>query len=565
MKELYILFSPHFLSLKNRLRNIKPDALFKAASLSVLGVLFWTGSFYVIYRVLIYFQGVPEIGAYLTTKLLSMIFLTFFTILLFSNAIISLSTYYLSEDLFLLLSSPLSLGRVYIAKFSETLLSSSWMVLLFGLPVFLAYGIVYRASILYYLQLMGVLLPFLIIPAALGIGFTMALVNAFPARRMKDIFLLLSLVLMVSLYFLFRFLQPEKLVDPESFNSLVEYFARMGTPSSSLLPSQWATEALLPFLQKKEGESLFYLGLLASNGAVALIFGHWLFRRLYYEGWNKSQEGRSARISQSWLLERAISLLGRPFSLPYRALLAKDIKTFLRDRTQWSQLFLLVALVVVYLYNFSVLPLKKSPLGSFYLQNLLSFLNLGLAGFVLSAVGARFVFPAISLERSSFWIIRSSPLQLRGFLWGKFLISLLPLLILAEALIILTNLFLHVTPFMMGLSVTTIFLMTFGITGLGVGLGAIYPRFRVENVSQIATGFGGIIYMIYCLLFVGSIVILEAWPVYLLFMAKLGYRAISPGQWAGMGLSFAGVLLINALAVLVPMRVGYAKLSEHEI
>ncbi|MDH7498967.1 MAG: hypothetical protein QHH30_01095, partial [candidate division NC10 bacterium] len=273
MRELWLLFLPHWLSLRNRLRHLKPEALFKVGSLFLLGALFWAGTFYVIYRVLIYFQGVPEIGSYLTAKLLSMVFLTFFTILLFSNAIISLSAYYLSEDLFLLLSSPVSLGRVYLAKFGETMLSSSWMVLLFGFPVFVAYGIVHQVSFLYYLQLAAVLFPFLMLPAALGIAFTMVLVNAFPARRMKDIFLLLSLALLVSLYLLFRFLQPEKLVDPESFNSLVEYFARLGAPSSSFLPSQWAAEALLPFLQKREGEGLFYLGLLASNGAVALIFG----------------------------------------------------------------------------------------------------------------------------------------------------------------------------------------------------------------------------------------------------------------------------------------------------
>jgi ABC-2 type transport system permease protein len=71
--------------------------------------------------------------------------------------------------------------------------------------------------------------------------------------------------------------------------------------------------------------------------------------------------------------------------------------------------------------------------------------------------------------------------------------------------------------------------------------------------------------MIYCLLFVGTIVILEAWPVYLIFMAKLGQRAISPGQWAGVGLSFATILILNTLAVFVPMRIGLARLSEYEV
>ena len=532
-----------------------------------LGALFWIGTFHVVYRVLVYFQGVPEIGGYLTAKLLSMFFLTFFTILLFSNAIISLSTYYLSEDLPFLLSSPIPLGRVYGAKLGETVVSSSWMVVLFGLPVFMAYGIVHQASLLYYLQLAAALPFFLIIPAVMGSAFTMILVKAFPARRIKDILLLLSLALLLCLYFLFRFLQPEKLVDPESFNSLVEYFARLGAPSTALLPSQWATEALLPLLQGRvgeEGEAFFYLGVLASNSTVALIFGHWLFSKLYLEGWNRSQEGQQSSRISARILEGSLSFMARPLSLPHRALLVKDIKTFLRDRTQWSQLFLLAALVVVYLYNYSVLPLHKSPLGSFYLQNLLSFLNLALAGFVMAAVGARFVFPAVSMERGCIWIIRSSPLDLGSFLWAKFWMSLFPLLLLAETLIVLTNILLHVTPLMMVLGVVTIFLVSFGITGLGVGLGAVYPRFQVENVSQIATGFGGIVYMMYCLLFVGAVVVLEAWPVYLLFLARIGRRAITAPEWLGIGLSFVGILILNALAVWVPMRIGWQKLSSYE-
>ncbi len=74
-----------------------------------------------------------------------------------------------------------------------------------------------------------------------------------------------------------------------------------------------------------------------------------------------------------------------------------------------------MALVVVYLYNFSVLPLDQTPMPSFFLQNLVSFLNLGLAGFILSAVAGRFIFPAVSQEGFSFWIIRSSPVPFRPF------------------------------------------------------------------------------------------------------------------------------------------------------
>ena len=72
---------------------------------------------------------------------------------------------------------------------------------------------------------------------------------------------------------------------------------------------------------------------------------------------------------------------------------------------------------------------------------------------------------------------------------------------------------------MMALGIVTVFLMTFGITALGVGLGAVFPRFKHENVAQIPTGFGGIVYMLLTMLFIGMVIVLEAWPVYRIFTA----------------------------------------------
>ena len=71
----------------------------------------------------------------------------------------------------------------------------------------------------------------------------------------------------------------------------------------------------------------------------------------------------------------------------------------------------------------------------------------------------RFAFPAVCSEREAFWIIKVSPISIRSFLWIKFSIYFLPLLILTEILIVVTNTLLNVDPFMMGLSVLTVFAM----------------------------------------------------------------------------------------------------------
>jgi ABC-2 type transport system permease protein len=66
--------------------------------------------------------------------------------------------------------------------------------------------------------------------------------------------------------------------------------------------------------------------------------------------------------------------------------------------------------------------------------------------------------------------LRSAPVSLRAFLWIKFAIYLLPLLMLSETLIVASNLLLHVMPFMMILSTITIFFLTPGGVSVGVGI-----------------------------------------------------------------------------------------------
>jgi ABC-2 type transport system permease protein len=218
--------------------------------------------------------------------------------------------------------------------------------------------------------------------------------------------------------------------------------------------------------------------------------------------------------------------------------------------------------VVIYVYNFKVLPLEKSPIKTVYLQNLFSFLNMGLALFVLTAVTARFAYPAVSLEREAFWLVKTSPLSIRTFLWIKFFIYYLPLLILTEILIVATNILLQVTPFMMALSGFTVFLVVPGIVAMGIGLGAAYPDFKAQNPTQTVTSFGGLVFMIACAGYIGLVVIIEAGPVYSLFMAGIRNKTISLSIWIWIVGSFTLVLVLSLLAISLPMRFGEKRLSQ---
>ena len=562
---MLLLLIPRFHALKNRLTRLAPGDGPKTVVLVLLGLVFWAFLFGISYRVLSYFRTIEGLGDLLALRLLSMVLLTFFSILTFSNIVTALSTYYLSGELEILLSSPIRIESIYRAKFSETLIDSSWMTLIYGLPIFLAYGTVFKASPAYYFGLVLALIPFLLIPAAVGIMITMLLVNAFPARRAKDIIVLLGLLFFVVIYIMFRILQPEKLVDPDAFPSLVQYLTAMRAPVSPFLPSSWATEILAPLLRKTQGDSVFFILLLWSTGLAGIVIGEWLCLAIYYSGWSRSQEGKKASISRSRGADAFFRLISLPFRGKMRTIVVKDVKLFFRDTSQWSQLFLIFALMVVYIYSFKLLPVERAAMPSFFLQNIISFLNLGMVGFVISAVAVRFVFPAVSLEGDSFWIVRSAPLSLRDFLWSKFWSSLLPLLVLAEILIVLSNILLKVTPFMMALGVVTVFMMTFGITALGIGLGAVFPRFKHDNVAQIPTGFGGIAYMLLTMLFIGVVIICLAWPAYKIFMAQITGSRITGTGWLSIVSSCIVFISVNIMALVLPMKIGEKRLSDREV
>ena len=562
MNDIKTLITPRWLSLRNNgRRKANGPVTLKAVTLGGIGVVFWAGLFAVSFRVLIYFRGIEDIGAVLADKLLSMIVITSFALLVFSSILTALSKLYLSRDLNLVHSLPVSSYKVFFARWIDSTFDSSWMVMVYTIPVFMAYGIVYESGPFFYLC-MGLVLPAMAINAStISALLVMATVMIIPANRMKNIFIFLSLLFFVVLYLAIRLAKPELLVDPEVFDTVMVYVTALQTPSSPFLPSTWVFDSLKAALTGSMTDGLFHLALSWSFAGTMICAIVLLADRTYFKGYSKTQ---TSAVRQRRKKQRPFQWFGF-LKGPTKAIVEKEIRIFFRDQTQWSQLFLIGALVVIYIYNFKVLPLDKSPIRTEYLQNLLSFLNMGLALFVLTAVAGRFAYPAVSAEKEAFWLVKISPSSLRSFLWIKFFIYYLPLLILTEMLIVFTNLLLQVTPFMMGLSVLTVFFLVPGIVAMGIGFGAAYPDFKAENPAQTVTSYGGLIFMITCAALIGTVILIEAGPVYHLFMADMRGRTLSMVGWVWTVGAFSIALAISLLAIILPMRFGEKCLSQQLI
>ena len=554
-----VLLSPIVLSWKNELFRRGGRNWIRLAFLFCLAAGFWLGTYWVVRRVLLYFETVHGLGPALAYQLLLIILLTFLSMLLFSNLITALSSFFLAHDLDLLLSAPTPANPFFTARLISTTLNSSWMVLFFSLPILLAYDSVFHGGDLFYLWVVLVLPLLLLIPAAVGVLAMHLLVYFLPARRIRDVLFFLGLLTFVILYLLFRFSRPEQLVQPETFGHFLQFLAAMETPSAPYLPSSWAAEILGAALFKKPADVWFFYPLLVSYALFFPLIACWVSGLVHLSGWSKAQESRQGR-HKSTLLDALLGLVTRPLAEASRAIVIKDIKSFIRDTTQWSQLFLLVALVVVYVYNFKALPLDRSPIPTATLRTVVSFANLALAGFVLSAVAVRFAFPAVSLEGKAFWIVQTSPVALRLVLRSKFWLNFAPLLVLGELLVYFSNTLLRIPDWMMALSLATIFLITFGIVAINVGVGAFYPKFDYEHAAQISTSYGGVLCMILSVAFIGLCVMIEAWPVYLLAMHALKPGMAQPSLWV-LAPSLAIVAALTAAAVIVPLKLGLKSLE----
>jgi len=237
---------------------------------------------------------------------------------------------------------------------------------------------------------------------------------------------------------------------------------------------------------------------------------------------------------------------------------------FFRDTTQWSQLILLGVLVAVYVYNITVLPLYTGERVSFFLINVVSFLNLGLAGFVVAAIAARFVFPAMSLEGRMMWLLRSSPLDVRTLFWAKYWVGTVPLLLVALPLIVITNLVLDASPFVLALTTVTMVGVTCGLTALALGFGALYPNYETENVAEIPTSFGGLLFMMAAVTYLAGVIVLEAWPVYLFLASRFrgGEVAVSV---APLVLGVIGAAALTVVAIAIPLWAGMRKVRALEL
>ncbi|PIR19387.1 MAG: hypothetical protein COV48_02280 [Elusimicrobia bacterium CG11_big_fil_rev_8_21_14_0_20_64_6] len=524
------------------------NAAFSSAG---FGLLF--GLHYGFYRLLKYLATIELIGLLLTWKLTAMLLLMTLSMVVVSSLLTALTTLFYSYDLKFLLKAPVSLRTVFLDKSLESAFFASWMIGLILVPYIAAIMRVQHLGLTFFAGFIVAVPPFLLLAASFGIGFTLLLLYFFPSSRTRDVVWVFSSLSLTVVYGLVRFAQPEKLIRPDALKVVAEYLSFLQAPTAPYLPSWWLAEALRMSAEGDwRGWALRAFGLW---GAACLVYGLLvlLAGKVYFIGYSGAQEGALRRRVHSFRPLAEKYFLGTGSAA---ALLWKERTTFFRDVKHWSQILLIIGLVFVYLFS-----IRRLPLDSAELRSLVSFLNVGTAGFVLAALGLRFTFPAISLEGRAWWILRSAPLDVGQVMREKFLFSVVPLLSIAATLALTTNWILEADRFTSWLSFGALVTVGLAICVMGVGFGALFPNFHVENIHQIESSVGGFVYMAACLFYVGFTIAVLAAPMQMHFAERFG-----TGVWNSRVAAFSGGgwLVLNLAAFIVPWQLGRRALENHE-
>lgn len=460
----------------------------------------------------------------------------------------AVSVLYTSEDLPMHLSLPQKASRVFLFKVGEVFSTTALMPTLLILPVLFAYGHHYGAPPVFYLGASLIALALFSFPIALGVGLALPLVRFSPAGRAREWSAAVGAVLGGALIFLLRALRPEVLLqtnfaNPEDLDKFLQTFR---DPSAPFLPSALAQKALKGLIDGQL-ETPFWimvgvsLGLLALAGLVA---GY-----AYQQGWVRTLEGT---VRERGIVRGGISEALSASNLVW-ALWVRDLRLFFRDANQAAQLVLVGVLVLLYTTSLQYIPLQDARF-----QIVAGFMHLAFQGFVISGVGVRLAYPLYSLEGQGYWMIQTGPVSLLTVLLTRFglaLFFLAPLGLILGAY----------SPRVIGLdasltSISILLALASAITsaGLGVGLGAAFPKFDSSNPAEVPIGFGGLLYMGLTLILSGGLVVLAARPVYLAITQRQGGYLFGPEGPVWLLI----LLAMTVIPVVMALIFGYRKMSQ---
>lgn len=520
------------------------------------------GVFFLSRATTVYLLQQAFIGQFLFHRFLSMLLYVFFITVNLGNMIVCYATMFRSSEVEFLMALPLSHARIFWVKFIDNFFYSSSTLTLLGLAWLLGYGSYFAMPwYFYFFSMFFVFLPFMLVAGIVAVIMLMVLVRVAARVGVRWLLAAVTGLYLLAIYLYFHFTNPIRMVQEvmRHYPNVNEYFGYLDASFVRYLPNHWVAEYLYWSINGETPRAATYFVLLIVTLVVLLAIAAILARGMYYRSWSAVKDARASTGSRVVSPGRSLFMdFGRRSAFPLQVdvILRRDFWAFVREPSQWLHMVLMILLLLVFIISMNSLEVK---LVNPFMQTV-SFLVVFLFnGFMIASVCLRFVFPSVSLEGETFWVVRSAPVSLRRLYWHKFAAALVLVLLVAELLALVSTSMLRDSAFMSAVSVAMTFCIALALTSLNLASGAAFATYAEKNPIRIASSQGA------SLTFLGSMAYL-AFVVAVLVVPLQGYfetlvvRGFSQRQWVLVPLVL--VATVSFLIFAVSSRVGLRAITK---
>lgn len=498
------------------------------------------------------FAFLGDLEALLTSLPTMLITAAFFGILMTSFGLL-LQALYLAGDMDFLLSAPIPIRAVFIAKLLQAILPNFALILVFGLPVLFGLGAAEGYQWLYYPMVVVMLAVAALAAAGVSSLLVMGIVRVFPARRVAEV---LGLVVGLSI---FTCSQSGQFTNYAQFSSdqiarVVGVMERVDQPWS---PLAWAGRGIVAVGHGEWLTATAWLVPVLLLMGMIFTFSLVTAERLYYSGWSNlqnqirkkrsHQETTTQRRGVGAYLRAQLELLVPP---PVRAVVVKDALVIRRDLRNLSQLFFPLILGVVYTAmllgegRMQTNPPPEMPgLTELALQNLVSYANVGIALFVSWSLLTRLGMMSFSQEGRSYWILKSAPVSVGQLLTAKFLVAYLPAVLMSLIFLVVIGIIRRCSLDVFGFGLGVVMFSIAGMTGIMLAFGVRGAIFDWDDPRNMYRGGIGCLATLLNVIFLLPVLGLFFGPAIVLSYLGLEWLGQVIGLVMGSAACLAGALI----------------------
>ena len=535
-------------------RTLRAQSGFKVAFILIFALSMEAGLWALFLEGFKFLDSLGGVGTVIINRVFSLFYLSTGVLMVMSGAVTAHFTVFRSDEIPFLLTRPFRLSQLLRYKFLETAYLSSWAFLFIVIPFVGSYAQHARHSPLFAAWTLVFSIPFLLLCSSIGTFLLIAIVRWFPRGRAIRVagFSLLFVLLIVGFSYSFRL---RDAVNQATFN-LYSVVPGLRLASHPLFPGCWVAEGIMALTGGQWLRGALLWSTLSSTALVVVMGTESLGKRVFFSAWQRVLCG-NADNNRSALLLRSGRRALRRFPHDVRAVLIKDARTFLRDPVQWSQVLVFFGLLAVYFanlrsFNYHILPLSW--------RSMMIFLNVFSVAAVMCSLGARFIYPQLSLEGQGFWILGLSPTTMKRVLLTKFAAAACALVGVSTVLILISSLMLETDTLTRLIALALVLAISIAVGGLSTGLGACFVDLRQRNPAAIVSGFGGTLNLILSLAFMLAAIM----PFGVLFHLRNLVR-LQPGEFElGITVALGGLVLLTTIATIVPLWSGIRTLENKD-